>query len=58
MKLWIARDFTGLWLYITKPLINPNMNKFEAADGVALYVYGDKMFPGVTFENSPQQIEI
>lgn len=58
MELWIVKDFTGLWLYTTKPLLNPNMNKFEAADGVVFYVYSDKMFSGVTFENSPQQIEI
>lgn len=58
MKFWIARDFTGLWLYTTKPLLNPDVNKFEDVDGVALYVYGDKMFPEITFENSPQTIEI
>ena len=58
MKLWIARDFTGLWLYTTKPLLNTDMNKFEDVEGVAFYVYGDKMFPEITFENSPQKIEI
>lgn len=58
MKLWAARDLSGLKLYTTKPIFNTDVNRFEAVDDVAMYVYGDKVFTEVTFENSPQQVEI
>ena len=58
MKLWIARDCSGLWLYTTKPLFDPDRNEFVSEDGNRFYVYGDKPFLYVTFENSPQQVEI
>lgn len=56
MKLWITRDYMGLWLYTTKPLFNPDKNEFE--DGNMLYINDDKLFPEVTFENSPQMVEL
>lgn len=58
MKLWIARDCMGLWVYTTKPLFDPDRNEFESEDGNILYIDDDKLFPEVTFENSPQQVEI
>lgn len=58
MKLWITRDFTGLWVYTTKPLFNSSKKEFESMDGNMLYIDDDKLFPEVTFENSPQKIEI
>lgn len=57
MKLWIARDCMGLWLYTTKPLFNPDRNEFDFGDGDILYI-DDELFPEVTFENSPQQVEL
>lgn len=38
MKLWIARDRSGLWLYITKPLFDPDRKEFESEDGNILYI--------------------
>ena len=58
MKLWITRDYMGLWLYTAKPLFNSSKKEFEAEDGNILYINDDKLFPEVTFENSPQRIEI
>lgn len=62
MKLWIARDFDGdLNLYVNKPLLH-HINKMYytiASDMEADYLNIDKdSFPEVTFENSPQQVEI
>jgi hypothetical protein len=57
MKLWIARDRSGLWLYTTKPLFDHDRNEFEAEDGNILYI-DDDIFPEVTFENSPQLVEL
>ena len=54
MKFWIARDSTdGLYLHFTKPkgddywFIN---ERFIRIDGF--------LFPEVTFENSPQMVEV
>ena len=57
MKLWIARDRSGLWMYTIKPLFDPDRKEFESEDGNILYV-DDELFPEVTFENSPQQVEL
>ena len=48
----------GLWVYTTKPLFNPDKNEFESEDGNMLYINDDKLFPEVTFENSPQEVEL
>ena len=59
MKFWAARDSYGLWLFDNKPkkaIINGDKcckttrgNRYNLDDG---------LFPEVTFENSPQQVEI
>ena len=60
MNMWISRDSNGdLHLHSTKP------EKFEKgyfwtsffADGED-YHLDYKLFPEITFENSPQQVEI
>lgn len=55
MKLWIARDlrFNNLYLYKSKPQLNGDI--WESAD--EMYNIDNILFPEVTFENSPQQIE-
>jgi hypothetical protein len=61
MKLWIARDESGdLALYYLKPELNDldvlafyQPQKF----GVEYPICND-LFPEVTFENSPQQVEL
>lgn len=55
MKLWIARDYTGsLNLYAEKP-IKGTVCYYNVDDAMAL---NEDMFPEVTFENSPQEVEL
>ena len=54
MKLWIARDYRGLYIFENQPYLV--IDRFHSY-GFILLVQNDK-FPEVTFENSPQQIEI
>ena len=63
MKFWIARDLTGnVWAYRNKPIFNEETNEFESdtADLEHLdFMYlGVDVLPELTFENSPQQVEI
>lgn len=61
MKLWVARDFDGILnLYINKPKLDSNDNMYYTdSDMEDDYLNIDKdLFPEVTFENSPQQVEI
>ena len=56
--LWIARDKTGsLWVYKRKP---ERIDKcFDIEYGVHERMYLDcEDFPEVTWENSPQQVEL
>lgn len=60
MKLWIARDKDkSLFLYLNKPIINDdtftvNWDELHWWDAQLT----NDMFPEVTFENSPQMVEI
>lgn len=62
-KLWIARDkdSNGLWAYKSKPVRNNLLKYFTSNednpfdDPIMLYY---ELFPEVTWENSPQQIEL
>lgn len=54
MKCWIARDKYGLWLLETQPYIN---NDMFTCDG-SIYRIDSDLFSEVTFENSPQEVEI
>ena len=61
MKLYIARDEDGeLCLYKTKPWKRINMdhhnNQFDCDDSF-MNIDSD-LFPEVTFENSPQEVEL
>lgn len=61
MKLWIARDKDGkLYLYKTKPWKRVNAiylcNEFDCDDSF-INIDSD-LFPEVTFENSPQEVEL
>ena len=58
MKLWIARDSNGsLWLHKKRP-------RYQGGDCVAWWFSGDgfeigkNLLPEVTFENSPQEVEL
>ena len=61
MKMLVARDFDGvLNLYTAKPSLDSNDNMYYAdGDMEDDYLNIDKeLFPEVTFQNSPQQVEI
>lgn len=58
MKLWIARDSYGLWLFDNKPKnVIINGDKWCQITTGNRYDLDDKLFPEVTFENSPQIVE-
>lgn len=56
MKLWIARDKSGgLWLFKNKPIYTVFWkDTFENNIGELDY----RLFPEITFENSPQEVEL
>lgn len=63
MKLWVARDKDGeLFLYNAEPILNKTFkDRFEIYGSVgngALKRVSKIMFPSVTFENSPQEVEL
>jgi len=56
MKLWIARDEDGiLCLYESKPYLDM-YNDWDSDDNC--FVIDNSQFPEVTFENSPQEVEL
>lgn len=56
MKLWIARNSSGaLFLFPEKPIL---MNGYNCWDGNEWYRINRGFFPEVTFENSPQEVEL
>ena len=59
MRLWIARDSYGLWLFRRKPTkyISNGDNCFNKA-GNTRYSIDSQLYPEITFENSPQLVEI
>ena len=61
MKLWIARNQDGsLWLYEEKPSLvySDESRKWYYEGGSFLDFYDENIFPEVTFENSPQEVEL
>ena len=59
--LWIARDFNGrLYLYDNKPIQQDLAGYFDLEYGEACAVITDfsEYFSEVTWENSPQQVEL
>lgn len=67
MKFWIARDENGkLWLFDKKPILRHKNEKdcFKYSwfdmdeDGLWNSAMKDEFFPEVTFENSPQEVEL
>jgi hypothetical protein len=57
MKLWIARDKNGeLYLYNTRP---KKLSRFFGYNsGYDSMLLDESLFPEVTFENSPQEVEL
>ncbi len=59
MDFWIARDDYGLWFFVDKPtkaIINGD--KYFVKHGNIRYSIDSKLFPEITFENSPQKIKM
>lgn len=58
MKMWISRDSNGdLHLHSTKPEKQTYIWTSVFTDGKD-YTIDYKLFPSVTFENSPQKVEL
>lgn len=57
MRLWIARDCTGLWAFSEKP--NKKGDEF-VADTIYCRIYqlDSEFLPEITIENSPQEAEL
>lgn len=57
MKLWVARDRSGiLRIYYNHPKVNRRTQKI-ISNG-EYYEISINSFPEVTFENSPQEVEL
>lgn len=57
MKLWVARDKDGYsQLYAEKPIKMDGY--FEHIPNTGWFTISCKLFPTVTFENSPQRVEL
>lgn len=59
MKLYIARDSYGLWLFSQKPTkYIYNGDKCFDISRYNRYSIDSQLFPEITYENSPQEIEL
>ena len=63
MKAWVARDKDGLWLFTQKPILDTDDRGdiptfFWTSERDADLELPNSEFPEVTFENSPQEVEI
>ena len=57
MKFWIARDKDGYsHLYAEKPIKKDWY--FQCVPFIEKFIISHRLFPEVTFENSPQQVEL
>ena len=57
MKLWIAREKSGtLFLYRSMPIKDTYI--FKAISPYDYWLLPRELFPEVTFENSPQKVEL
>lgn len=61
--MWLARDEDRtLYLYSSKPIKREDMNFWdldeEDGDGYVVNQIDSRLFPEVTYENSPQEIKI
>ena len=57
MKLWIARDKDGT-LYVSEEKPQLYVDYFDTELGTFYSEIPSNLFPEVTFENSPQEIEL
>lgn len=57
MEFWIAREHSGLWMYLEKPTKYEDTFGCSSANG-EVYELDSDLFPEITFENSPRKIKI
>lgn len=59
MKLWIAREgWGGLYVFGVRPFYDEDYDKWESPISGLSFQVDDESFPEVTFENSPQVVEL
>ena len=59
MKLWIAREgWGGLYVFGVKPFYDEDYDKWESPISRLSFQVNDEEFPEITFENSPQEVEL
>ena len=60
MKLWIARDKDGTLVLCNRLPYIPNKcyDFFYFSDDASIYYLDKGMFPEITYENSPQEVEL
>ena len=59
MEMWIARDKTGyIGIYYEKPMWKENKLGIKDWVGHFMGYLSKQSFPEVTFENSPQEVEL
>lgn len=56
--MWIARDKNGLFIYTKEPMFFEGLNEFGCMIGEEFCELPSNWFPEVTFENSPQEVEL
>lgn len=58
MKLWVARNKDNtVVLFQSKPILNNNQEWDEILNEDFMFI-PEYLFPEVTFENSPQEVEL
>jgi hypothetical protein len=58
MKLWIARDSCGLWLFCEEPIYDKFLQEWFTQNPCEFGCLPTECFPEVTFENSPMEVEL
>ena len=58
MKIWIARDKNGLYMYEKRPTFFVSFGEFGCMIGETYCKLPSHWFPEITFENSPQEVEL
>lgn len=59
MKLWIARAaWGGLYIFGIRPFYDEDYDEWESPISGLSFQVDDTSFPEITFENSPQEVEL
>ena len=59
MKMYIARNKNGhLWLHKEKPSLSISGKVFTSGPFGDFFNIDDNLFPEVTYENSPREVEL